>query len=134
MSKDTTTPAPTLTTVPDPIPQDLKDKFQSVQALATTYNFLHNMRILRDEYKAHSMCLEFIHNLYENVLADAHAHPDADRIAELKNLRRVVAVVNGEAATIIDAEKMAEAREKREKKAKKVAVVKKGKSNVKRKA
>jgi hypothetical protein len=105
----------------DVLPQDLKDKISAVRALATSHNLLDTGHFPASKLEAVRQCLAFIHNIYEQAVADALAHPDADKSPDLVHLKSVMVVKDGDAMTIPDAENIVAARKKRAKRQAKAA-------------
>ncbi len=111
---------------PEELPQDLKEKIGAVKALAGTYNFLDKSPVPQVQMESIRNCMAFVHQLYEAAVLDAFNHPQSHQSPDLEHLRRVMAVKDGEAATLADADKVVVAKDKRIRKAKgKLNVVKK---------
>lgn len=70
-----------------PVSPDLVQKVQALRGLATTHNVLDKGFFPRSLNGAVDMSVEFIRALYENLKSECLAHPDADRIPELVQLK-----------------------------------------------
>jgi hypothetical protein len=112
------------------IPQDLQDQIQIVRALCTAFNLLDGMPVTRGQRAQQDMSAKYIHELYVKEVDKALAHPEYEKSEELVALKKVIMVNNGEAASLVGADKLEDARKKRAKKAQKLTVVKaKGKKS-----
>lgn len=119
-------------TTPLVLPQDLQDKIGAIRALAVTLNLLDKTPVPHVQAEQVRMAMTFQNKLYEDTVGEALAHPDSCNSPDLEYLRKARSVVQGETATVTDAEKLIEARRKREKKAQKLKPVNrkaKGKQN-----
>lgn len=106
---------------PPALPQDLLDQLNSIRALAATLNLLA-------PFAQAAACINFQNTLYEQVVDAALKHPQSHLSPDLEHLRKVRKVVDGNAPTLEDADKVIEAERKREKRSKlKVVPMKKGK-------
>jgi len=66
------------------LPQDLLDKVGALKALATVHQLLISGLFQVKHHEIISESMAFISNLHGQLITEAQAHPDADKVPELK--------------------------------------------------
>ena len=66
------------------VPQDLLDKVGALKALATVHSLLISGLFQVKHHEIINESVKFVSSLHSQVMAEAQAHPDADKVPELK--------------------------------------------------
>jgi len=71
-------------TPPFEIPQDLQEKINALRAIATCHNLLDKGFFNHNQSQLIIQSLEFLRSLHTSVKEEALAHPESDKVEELK--------------------------------------------------
>lgn len=71
---------------PKDIPEDLRNKWAAVVAIATTHKLLQEGHFLYAHRNSVGVSLAFLEELHTNALMDASKHPQAELIPEISKL------------------------------------------------
>lgn len=76
------------------ISQELQSKIQAIRAIATCYNLLDKGSFNHNALVAVEQSLNFLKSLHQQVLEEALAHPDSDKVEELQQFKQSKEVQN----------------------------------------
>lgn len=72
------------------VPKDLADKVGALKALATTHNLLQEASFRSSFLPAVQDSLSFLKILHQQMQDECLAHPDCDKVEDLKKLKHLV--------------------------------------------